>query len=138
MIYGPGSPVTARSRWSPTRPGCGLAAATPSGTRPVSCYAELGRRGVYLADEIDRLDAALAGLLTERASSLLALPGVGPDTAAILLIAAGDHPDRLAAKQRGRTCAASPPSRRRRARSPAVDSTPAATVKRMMRCGASC
>jgi transposase len=50
---------------------------------------------VYLADEIDRLDALLAPLLAERAASLLAQPGVGPDTAAILLIAAGDHPDRL-------------------------------------------
>ena len=56
---------------------------------------ELGRRAIYLADEIDRLDALLAPLLAERAASLLALPGVGPDTAAILLIAAGDHPDRL-------------------------------------------
>jgi transposase len=56
---------------------------------------ELGRRAMYLANEIDRLDALIAPLLTERASSLLALPGVGPDTAAILLIAAGDHPDRL-------------------------------------------
>jgi transposase len=56
---------------------------------------ELGRRAVYLADEIDRLDALLAPLLAERAASLLAQPGVGPDTAAILLIAAGDHPDRL-------------------------------------------
>jgi transposase len=56
---------------------------------------ELGRRADYLADEIDRVDALLAPLLIARAPSLLALPGVGPDTAAILLIAAGDHPDRL-------------------------------------------
>jgi transposase len=56
---------------------------------------ELGRRADYLADEIDRVDALIAPLLTARAPSLLALPGVGPDTAAILLIAAGDHPDRL-------------------------------------------
>jgi transposase len=56
---------------------------------------ELGRRAVYLADEIDRVDALIAPLLTARAPALLALPGVGPDTAAILLIAAGDHPDRL-------------------------------------------
>src|SRR5205807_10585467 len=56
---------------------------------------ELGRRAVYLADEIDRVDALIAPLLVARAPSLLALPGVGPDTAAILLIAAGDHPDRL-------------------------------------------
>ena len=30
-----------------------------------------------------------------RAPSLLALHGIGPDTAALLLIAAGDHPERL-------------------------------------------
>lgn len=56
---------------------------------------ELGRRASYLTDEIVRVDALLAPLLTARAPTLLALPGVGPDTAAILLIAAGDHPDRL-------------------------------------------
>ena len=32
---------------------------------------------------------------TARAPGLLALHGVGPDTAALLLIAAGDHPERL-------------------------------------------
>jgi transposase len=56
---------------------------------------ELGRRAAYLAEEIDRVDALIGPLLTARAPTLLALPGVGPDTAAILLIAAGDHPDRL-------------------------------------------
>jgi transposase len=56
---------------------------------------ELGRRADYLAEEIDRVDALISPLLIARAPSLLALPGVGPDTAAILLIAAGDHPDRL-------------------------------------------
>jgi transposase len=56
---------------------------------------ELGRRALYLAEEIDRVEAQLVPLLTERAPALLAIPGVGPDTAAILLIAAGDHPERL-------------------------------------------
>jgi transposase len=56
---------------------------------------ELGRRATYLADEIDRIDQLLAPLVASRAPSLLALDGVGPDTAAILLIAAGDHPGRL-------------------------------------------
>jgi transposase len=56
---------------------------------------ELGRRALYLAAEIDRLDTRIAPLLAERAPGLLVLPGVGPDTAATLLIAAGDHPDRL-------------------------------------------
>lgn len=56
---------------------------------------ELGRRAMYLAEEIDRLDDLLVPLITERAPALLAVLGVGPDTAAILLIAAGDRPERL-------------------------------------------
>jgi transposase len=34
-------------------------------------------------------------LVTARAPGLLSLFGVGPDTAALLLVAAGDHPERL-------------------------------------------
>lgn len=56
---------------------------------------ELGRRAAYLAEEIDRLDELILPLLTQRAPALLAVRGVGPDCAAILLIAAGDHPERL-------------------------------------------
>jgi len=56
---------------------------------------ELRRRAHYLGDQIKLVDARIAPLLAARAPALLALPGVGPDTAAILLIAAGDHPDRL-------------------------------------------
>lgn len=56
---------------------------------------ELGRRASYLAEQIDRLDELLDPLLAERAPALLALPGVGPDVAATLLIAAGDNPHRL-------------------------------------------
>jgi transposase len=56
---------------------------------------ELGRRAEFLDDQIDRLDELIVPLVTARAPSLLALHGVGPDTAAILLIAAGDHPERL-------------------------------------------
>src|SRR5207302_5650851 len=42
-----------------------------------------------------RLDELIVPLVTARASGLLGLYGVGPDTAALLLIAAGDHPGRL-------------------------------------------
>jgi transposase len=56
---------------------------------------ELGRRAAYLQDQINRLDALLTPLVAERAASLLGLYGVGPEVAAILLVAAGDHPDRL-------------------------------------------
>jgi transposase len=56
---------------------------------------ELGRRAGWLQDQICRLDTLLTPLVTERAPNLLGLYGVGLDTAAILLVAAGDHPDRL-------------------------------------------
>jgi transposase len=56
---------------------------------------ELGRRAQYLDDQLERLDDLITPLVTARAPGLLALYGVGPDTAAMLLIAAGDHPGRL-------------------------------------------
>jgi transposase len=63
--------------------------ATPSALR------ELGRRAQFLDGQLDRLDELIGPLVTEQAPGLLALPGVGPDTAAMLLVAAGDHPERL-------------------------------------------
>jgi transposase len=56
---------------------------------------ELGRRARFLDAQIDHLDELIVPLVTARAPSLLAQHGVGPDTAALLLIAAGDHPGRL-------------------------------------------
>jgi transposase len=56
---------------------------------------ELGRRAMFLDHEIARLDDLLVPLVTARAGPLLAVYGVGPDVAAILLVAAGDHPERL-------------------------------------------
>jgi transposase len=56
---------------------------------------ELGRRAEFLDGQIERLDELIIPLVTARAPALLALHGVGPDTAALLLIAAGDHPERL-------------------------------------------
>jgi transposase len=56
---------------------------------------ELGRRAHYLDDQLTRLDQLIVPLVTARAPGLLQLYGVGPDTAAMLLIAAGDHPGRL-------------------------------------------
>src|SRR6266704_1677409 len=41
------------------------------------------------------LDETITPLVTARAPGLLALHGIGPDTAALLLITAGDHPERL-------------------------------------------
>jgi transposase len=56
---------------------------------------ELGRRCEFLDEQIDRLDELLTPLVTVAAPGLLALHGVGPDTAALLLITAGDRPERL-------------------------------------------
>ena len=56
---------------------------------------ELGRRAEFLDGQLDRLDELIVPLVTARAPGLLALYGVGPHTAALLLIAAGDHPGRL-------------------------------------------
>jgi transposase len=56
---------------------------------------ELGRRVQFLDTQLDRLDELIGPLAAARAPGLLALHGVGPDTAALLLVAAGDHPERL-------------------------------------------
>ena len=56
---------------------------------------ELGRRVEFLDAQIERLDDLIVPLVTVRAPLLLSLYGVGPDTAALLLIAAGDRPERL-------------------------------------------
>ena len=56
---------------------------------------ELGRRAEFPGGQIDRLNELIVPLVTARAPGLLAVYGIGPDTAALLLIAAGDHPERL-------------------------------------------
>jgi transposase len=56
---------------------------------------ELGRRATFLGGQLARLDELIVPLVTARVPSLLTLYGVGPDTAALLLVAAGDHPGRL-------------------------------------------
>ena len=70
---------------------------------------ELGRRAHYLDAQLERLDELIIPLVTARAPSLLKLYGVGPDTAAVLLIAAGDHPGRLRSEAAwAHLCAAAP------------------------------
>ena len=70
---------------------------------------ELGRRAEFLDSQLERLDELIVPLVTVRAPGLLALHGVGPDTAALLLIAAGDHPARLRSEAAwAHLCAAAP------------------------------
>jgi transposase len=59
---------------------------------------ELGRRAKFLDDQVNRLDALIDPLVSAHAPGLLMLHGVGPNVAAILLVAAGDHPERLRAE----------------------------------------
>jgi transposase len=80
--------VTALAQLRP-RPGDAAGYATRIALR------ELGRRAQFLDAQAGRLDELIIPLVTGRAPGLLALHGVGPDTAALLLIAAGDHPQRL-------------------------------------------
>jgi transposase len=55
----------------------------------------LARRWQQLQAELDRLDLQLQALVGAAAPTLLALPGVGIDTAGQLLVTAGDNPQRL-------------------------------------------
>ena len=55
----------------------------------------LAKRWVVLNDELRELDATLARLTNKAAPRLLSRFGVGPQTAATLLVTAGDNPTRL-------------------------------------------
>ena len=55
----------------------------------------VARRYEALSAEIADLDAHLGPLVAQVAPELVALPGIGTDSAATLLIAAGDNPQRL-------------------------------------------
>jgi transposase len=55
----------------------------------------LGQRAVGLQAEMKQIDILLGQLIREHWKDLLSLYGVGIDTAAALLVAAGDNPERL-------------------------------------------
>jgi transposase len=56
---------------------------------------ELARRVQSLDNQISRVKAILGPLVAETAPGLVARHGIGTDTAATLLVTAGDNPDRL-------------------------------------------
>ena len=69
----------------------------------------LARRWISLAKELHELDAALEELTKRAGRRLLARFGVGPQTAATLLVTAGDNPDRLRSEAAlAALCGASP------------------------------
>jgi transposase len=55
----------------------------------------VARRYEALSEEISELEAHLDSLVAEAAPELVSLPGIGTDSAATLLIVAGDNPQRL-------------------------------------------
>ena len=55
----------------------------------------LGRRVLVLDEERERLKILLTDLVTATAPELLELHGIGIDTAATLLVTAGDNPERI-------------------------------------------
>jgi len=70
------------------------------GSDPVLYTTQVTMRGLahriqHLNSEIKGLDGMLTELVINTAPSLVGLYGVGTDTAATLLVAAGDNPDRL-------------------------------------------
>ena len=100
---------------------------------------ELGRRAEFLDDQIARLDDLLLPLVTLAAPGLLALHGVGPDTAALLLITAGDRPERLHSEAAwAHMCGAAPSPPAPGKPTAGSVSTPAATARPTTRCGGSC
>jgi hypothetical protein len=74
------------------RPGAAVATPAAAAKLALRCVA---RRYRQLRGGIEALDAQLARLVVQVAPALLAVKGVGTDTAAGLLTAAGDTPDRL-------------------------------------------
>jgi transposase len=110
-------PDELRARFAGHTPAALAAAITALRPRPgdVPGYAtrvalrELGRRVQFLDAQLDRLEELIGPLVTARAPGLLARHGVGPDTAALLLVAAGDHPERLRSESsRAHLCGVAP------------------------------
>jgi transposase len=55
----------------------------------------MARRYQHLSEEIGKLDEQLNRVVSQVAPELVAVEGIGTDTAASLLIAVGDNPERL-------------------------------------------
>jgi transposase len=89
-----------------SRPGTDLADPTCA-TR--TALRRLARRYQYLTEEITDADRELAPLVAQAAPQLIAVLGIGTDTAAQLLITAGDNPHRLTSEASfAHLCAAAP------------------------------
>lgn len=72
------------------------APASPAHAATVITLRTLARRIQALTAEINDLTSRITAAVKACAPALLERPGIGPDSAAALLIAAGDNPDRIA------------------------------------------
>jgi transposase len=90
-----------------------------------------------LEAEAASLDELLAELVTVTAPGMLEIFGIGIDTAATLLVAAGDNPERLRSEAAWAHLCGVAPSKHPRARSPVTASTAAVTATPTRLCGAS-
>ena len=107
-------------------------------TSASSCAALPGSPLAGLQAEIDDLDAQLTPLVTAVAPELLALPGVGVDTAGQLLVTAGDNPRTAALRSDPSPGCAAPPRSRCPPDAPTgTGCTAAATATPTAPCGAS-
>jgi transposase len=108
MTCARGSPGTRSPPWSAAWRRCVPPGSTVGYATRIALR-ELGRCAEFPGGQIERLDELIIPLVTARAPGPLALHGVGPDTAALLLIAAGDHPERLRSEAAwAHLCAAAP------------------------------
>ena len=97
------APNSCATSWAgPRPPGAGPRLPDPvTRTTARSCLGHQGRPGGlarrwhHLQAELDALDVELTKLVGTAAPALLALPGIGLDTAGQLLVTAGDNPGRL-------------------------------------------
>lgn len=89
----------------------------------------LGRRHAVLSAEIAELEALIGPLVKQINPALLALNGVGPDSAGQLLVTAARTPNAYARSVRSRCSVASRRSRHPLVRLTATDSTAAETGK---------
>jgi transposase len=84
--------VRLAAAFRPARAGAALA--TPTAAAKLALKS-LAIRYRQLSTEIEALDAQLEQLVATAAPDLLAVKGIGTETAGALLVAAGDNPDRL-------------------------------------------
>ena len=134
---GPASPGTRWRPWSPGWPRYVPGPAAPSATPPASRWRAGTARGVPRRP--DRAPRRAHRPPREGASpGLLALFGIGPNTAALLLIAAGDHPERLRSEAAWAHLCAVAPIPASSGSTSRHGSTAAVTARPTTLCGGSC